>query len=322
VTDKGVIAMSKKMRKVLGLVVAGAAMLTLTSGCAADTSDDGDDGADEGSVESEIATLRPGVNSAGCRRSAYNCGLNAGNGQRVYTTDGGESWGVDPKWVADHKLGGVPVVDGNGERMGISKNTSFTLNHGQTRRIGNVTYVMALSSGLSSAGWVPIDSFVHADSIRAKVGEVNAKGDNLKDMGCYEVGTTFDPKLDTFKVVKGAKENESKEPNDYLPMKRANGKVYVNLAFSVPGDALGAPAVDIFPAGTKFQRLDVPTWEGTAPSLDAKLYAKPAGSNAYTVLSKQKMKFIYGYVKTAPGSVRYGWMAIDGLKVSGACPNR
>ncbi len=314
--------MSKKMRKVLGLVVAGAALLTLTSGCAAETADDGSDGEDEGSVESEIAALRPGINSAGCRRSAYNCGLNAGNGQRVTTADGSESWGVDPQWVADHKLGGVPVVDGNGERMGVSKNKAFTLNHGQTRRIANVTYVMALSSGLSSAGWVPIDSFVHADSIRARVGEVNAKGENLKDMGCYEVATTFDPKLDTFKVVKGATENESKEPNDYLPMKRANGKVYVNLAFSVPGDALGAPAVDIFPAGTKFQRLDVPTWEGTAPSLDAKLYSKPAGSNAYTVLSKRPMKFIYGYVKTAPGSVRYGWMAIDGLKVSGACPNR
>ena len=315
--------MSKKMRKVLGLVVSSAAMLTLVSGCTADSPDDGS-GADgeEGSVESEIAALRPGVNSSGCRRSPYNCGLNPGNDQRVYTANGGETWGVDPAWVADHKLGGVPVVDGNGERMGISKKTSFTLNHGQTRRLDNVTYVMALSSGLSSAGWVPIDSFVHADSIRAKVGEVNAKGDNLKDMACYEVGTTFDPLLDTFKVVKGAKENESMEPDDYLPMKRKNGKVYVNLAFSVPGDALGAPAVDIFPAGTKFQRLDVPTWEGTAPSIDAKLYSKPAGSNAYTVLSKRTMKFVYGYVKTKSGSVRYGWMALDGLKVSGACPNR
>lgn len=315
--------MSKKMRKVLGLVVSGAAMLATISGCAADTADDGSaDGDDEGSIESEIATLRPGVNSSGCRRSAYNCGLNAGNGQRVYRADGGETWGVDPTWVTDKKLGGVPVVDGNGDLMGISKNKEFVLNHGQTRRIGNTTYVMALSTGLGAAGWIPIDSFLHAESLRAKVGEVNAKGDNLRELGCYEVDTTFDPKLDTFKVVKGAKENESKEPNDYLPMKRANGKVYVNLAFSVPGDALGAPAVDIFPAGTKFQRIDVPTWEGSVPSLDAKLYSKPAGSNAYTVLSKRSMKFIYGYVKTKPGSVRYGWMAIDGLKVSGACPNR
>jgi hypothetical protein len=315
--------MSKNVRKVLGLVVAGAAMLTMTSGCAADTGDEGDPGEGASAVDSaEISTLRPGVNSAGCKRSAYNCGLNPGHDQRVYRADGGQTWGVDPKWVADRKLGGVPVVDGNGDLMGISKKTDFTLNHGQTRRIGNTTYVIALSSGLGAAGWVPIDSFLHADSLRAKVGEVNAHGAGLKDLGCYEVDTTFDPKLDTYKVVKGAKITDSKEPNDYLPTKRANGKIYANLAFSVPGDSLGAPAVDIFPAGTKFQRIDVPTWEGSAPSLDAKLYSRPAGSDAFTVLSNRTMKFIYGYVKTKPGAIRYGWMAIDGLEVSGNCPNR
>jgi hypothetical protein len=315
--------MSKKMRKVLGLVVAGAAMLATVSGCAADDAATDDPTADEGSVESEITALRPGVNSAGCKRSAYNCALDpGGKGQRVYTATGSESWGIDPKWVADHKLGGIPVVDGNGEPMGISKKTSLTLNHGQTRRIGDTTYVMALSSGVGAAGWVPIDAFLHADSLRAAVGEVNAHGVGLKDLGCYEVDTTFDPKLDTFKVVKGATIHDSEEPNDYLPTKRNNGKVYVNLAFSLPGDALGAPAIDIFPAGTKFQRIDVPTWEGSTPSLDAKLYARTPGTDHFSNLSGRAMKFIYGYVKTKPGAVRYGWMAIDCLKTSGACPNR
>jgi hypothetical protein len=315
--------MSKKMRKVLGFLVSGAAMVAAISGCAADSTDANDGTGDDGSVESDITALRPGVNSAGCKRSAYNCSLNpGGKGQRVYSASGSESWGIDPKWVADHKLGGVPVVDGNGESMGISKSTELTLNHGQTRRIGNTTYVMALSSGVGAAGWVPIDSLLHADSLRARVGEVNAHGDGLKDLGCYVVATTFDPKLDTFKVVKGAKFTDSEEPNDYLPTKRNNGKVYANLAFSIPGDALGAPAVDIFPAGTKFQRLDVPTWEGSAPSLDAKLYSRTAGTDHFSTLSNRPMKFIYGYVKTKPGSVRYGWMALDGLDVSAACPNR
>lgn len=315
--------MSKNVRKVLGLVVTGAAMLAVMSGCAADSTDDGSAAEDEGSVESEVTALRPGVNSAGCKRSAYNCSLDpGGKGQRVYTATGSESWGIDPKWVADHELGGVPVVDGNGDSMGISKKTALTLNHGQTRRIGNTTYVMALSSGVGAAGWVPIDAFLHADSLRARVGEVNAHGEGLKDLGCYEVDTTFDPKLDTFKVVKGATIHDSEEPNDYLPTKRDNGKIYANLAFSIPGDALGAPAVDIFPAGTKFQRLDVPTWEGTAPSLDAKLYARTPGTDHFSTLSSRPMKFIYGYVKTRPGAVRYGWMAIDGLKTSRSCPNR
>ena len=308
--------MSKKMRKVVGLVIAGAGLLAMMSGCAADTGDDPGDAEDHAAVDSEISALRSGVNSNGCKRSAYNCTLNPGHGQRVYRADGGETWAIDPKVAT------VRVIDGNGDPMGETKKRELTLNYGQTRRIGNVTWIMTLSSGLGAAGWVPIDAFLHAEPLRAKVGEVNAKGENLKDLGCYEVDTTYDPKLENFKVVKGAKENESKEPNDYLPTKRANGKINVNLAFSVPGDALGAPAVDIFPAGTKFQRLDVPTWEGSAPSLDAKLYSKPAGSHAYTTLSSRTMKFIYGYVKTQPGSVRYGWMAIDGLKVSRSCPNR
>ena len=314
--------MSKKMRNVLGLVTM-ATFVATASGCAAEATDDGADGTDESSIDSEISALRDGVNSKGCKRSAYNCSLNpSGAGQRVKRADGQETWGIDPRWVADHKLGGIPVLDGNGDSMGISKKTELTLNYGQTRRLGNATYVIALSSGLAAAGWVPVDAFLHAESLRAKVGEVNAHGEGLKDLGCFEIDTTYDLKLENYKVVKGARENEAREPNDYLPTKRTNGKVYANLAFSVPGDALGAPAVDIFPAGTKFQRLDVPTWEGTAASLDAKLYSKPAGSNAYTVLSKQRMKFIYGYVKTKPGSVRYGWMALDGLKVAGACPNR
>lgn len=314
--------MSKKMRNLLGLVVSGAAMLAAISGCAAEAGEEGD-GTDEASIESEASSLRAGVNSKGCKRSAYNCSLNPdGGGQRVRRADGPEDWGIDAKWLADRKLAGVPVVDGNGDAMGLSKNKQFVLNYGQTRRIGEATWVMTLSSGLGSSGWIPIDAFVHAASLRAKVGEVNAKGEGLKDLGCYEVDTTFDTKLNLFKVVKGAKENEAKEPDDYLPTKRSNGKIYVNLAFSVPGDALGAPAVDIFPAGTKFQRLDVSTWEGGAPSLDAKLYSKTPGTNAYNTLSNRTMKFVYGYVKTKPGSVRYGWMAIDGLKSSNGCPNR
>lgn len=307
--------MSKKMRKsLLGMMMVGATLMATASGCAAESDDDDEA---EGEVTAEIGTYRSGVNSKGCKRSAYNCTLNPGKDQRVYRADGEDTWGVGPGFGA-----GVPVVDGNGEPMGVSKKTSFTLNYGQTRRMGNTTYVIALSTGLGSAGWVPIDAFLHADSLRAKVGEVNARGENLKDLGCYEVGTRFDPKLNTFKVVKGATDKDAKEPDDYLPQKRANGKVYVNLAFSIPGDALGAPAVDIFPAGTKFQRLDVPTWEGSGlPSLDAKLYAKPAGATAYT-REAGAMKFIYGYVKTKPGAARYGWMAIDGLKVSSKCPNR
>ena len=322
--------MSKNMRKLLGTAAAAAVLVTI-SGCAADTNDDPTGDGDTESTESDVTALRPGVNSQGCQRSAYNCALHPGTGtQRVRRADGSETWSVDPKWLSDHafvdpttKKPATPVLDGNCELMAFSKNGSFTLNYGQTRRMGNLTYVMALSAGIGSAGWIPLDAFQQADSLRAAVGEVNAHGVGLADLACYVVKTTFDASLDKYAVVKNATDSNKPEPNDYLPMKRNNGKVYVNLAFSAPGDGLGAPAVDIFPAGTKFQRLDVPTWEtGSAPSLDVKLYSKPAGSSTYSKLAAREMKFIYGYVKTKAGVVRYGWMALDGLTPSDGCPNR
>ncbi|MDB4946493.1 MAG: uncharacterized protein JWP97_6027 [Labilithrix sp.] len=308
----------------LALLVIGATSTAL-AGCTAEADDEVFD-----ESAAELSALRDGVNSSGCRRSAYNCALNPGSGQRVLRADGKEDWAVDPAWLTKEgfvdpatKEPRVPVLDGNGDLMGLSKKMELTLNHGQTRRLKNRTWVMALSAGVGSAGWVPIDAFVHAESLRARVGEVNAHGAGLKDMACYEVRSTYDEDLDGYKVVKGAKVTESMEPNDYLPMKRSNGKVYANLAFSVPGDALGAPAVDIFPAGTRFQRLDVPTWESDgAPSLDVKLYSRTKGSDAFSDLAKRRMKFLYGYVKSADGTVRYGWMPQDGLTPSSGCPNR
>lgn len=315
--------MSKTLRNVsrFGWMMMTAALFAGAGGCAAEASEEGDEG-ETGAVESEASALRDGVNSKGCRRSAYNCALHPGTGtQRVRRADGGETWGVDPGFLSANK--GVPVLDGNGDLMAMSPKTSFTLNYGQTRRLGNRTYVMALSAGIGSAGWVPIDAFLNAASLRQKVGEVNAHGTGLEDMACYVVKTSFDASLDKYAVVKNATDSNKPEPDDYLPKKRSNGKVYVNLAFSAPGDGLGAPAVDIFPAGTKFQRLDVPTWEaGGAPSLDVKLYSKPAGSKTYSKLSSREMKFIYGYVKTDDGVVRYGWMALDGLTPSSGCKNR
>ena len=302
--------MSKSLRKIGWLL-----FVFSLAGCAAEAEDEGTD--ETGSALSS----RMGVNSAGCKRSAYNCTLNPGHGQRVANAGGGEDWAVAPAYVKAHG-GYVTVVDGNGDSMGKSTKPTFTLNYGQTRRMKNTTYVMAVSAGIGAAGWVPIEAFESVDSLRAHVGEVNAHGAGLAKLGCYQISKSFDPALEKYKVVKGATDKDSKEPDDYLPQVRSGNKgVYANLAFSVPGDDLGAPAIDIFPAGTKFQRLDVPTWDGGAPSLDVKLYSKPSGSTKYTTLSNRSMKFIYGYVKTDAG-IRYGWMALDGLDSTTGCPDR
>lgn len=294
------------------------------SGCALDTEDEDEE------ISSASDELRAGVNSGACKRSPYNCSLRpGGKGQRVRRADGPETWSMDTGWLAARgyvdpatKQPVVPVLDGDGNEIGRTKKLAFTFNHGQTRRLGNLTCGYVLSSGLKSGGWVPIDGLRSAASFREKVGEVNARGGTLKKLACYEVKTSFPDRLLNYKVVKGSTDKDAQEPDDYLPVVRANGKPYINLAFNVPGDALGGPSVDIFPSGTKFQRLDVPTWERPdRPSLDATLYAKPAGSSTYTRPAGE-MKFIYGYVKSKTGSVRYGWMALDGLTPSGGCPNR
>ena len=312
--------MRNRLLKAEALVLATGLAL---AGCAAEEADD--DG--EATGEATADALRSGVNSAGCKRSPYNCALNpSGDGQRVEKS-GGNDWAVDPAWLAKNgfvdpatKAPVVPVKDGDGKELGRTTKTSFTLNHGQVRTFAGKEHVIALSTGLAAAGWVPIDAFKSAATLRGRVGSVTARGGNLSKMACYEVKSTYPARLDTFKVVRGATDADSEEPNDYLPVKRANGKVYMNLAFSVPGDGLGAPAVDIFPAGTKFQRLDVPTWEsGGAPSLDVTLFAKAPGARSYTRPSGS-MKFVYGFVKTAPGQQRFGWMALDGLVPSSACP--
>ena len=303
--------MYERIPKIVGLFF----LASIVSGCVADTDGEEED-EDTEEVESE---LRSGVNGNGCKRSAYNCGLNTdGVGQRVRSASGDESWDVEPAAVA----AGVPVLDGNGDEMGRSKYKAFTLNYGQTRRMNGRTWVFALSTGLKSAGWVPIDVFTAEASLRNRVGEVNARGANLKKMACYEVKDGYPTRLDPLKVVKGTTDKQAFEANDYLPVVRANGKRYMNLAFNVPGNGLGGPAVDIYPVGTKFQRLDVPTWENPdPPSLDATLWRVPAGAERATRRAG-KMKFVYGYVKGDLGVVRYGWMALDGLKLSRGCPNR
>jgi hypothetical protein len=306
----------------IALLASFAGLVSLLSvGCAAD--------AEEEEAESASEELRAGVNASGCKRSPYNCGLNTeGVGQRVRRADGEETWNMDPKWLvskgyvdAATKEPVVPVLDGNGQEMGRTKKTGFVFNYGQTRRFGNMTYAYVLSSGLKSAGWVPIDGLLHAESFRSKVGEVNAKGGNLKKLGCYQIASAFDERLVEYKIVKGAPEN-GPEADDYLPIVRANGKRYMNLIFNVPGDGLGGPSIDIYPSGTKFQRVDVPTWESPGlPSLDATLYTKAPGAMTYAKPAGS-MKFIYGYVKSKTGSIRYGWMALDGLNPASNCPDR
>lgn len=284
----------------LGLLAVMLLSVPMTA-CVAAT-EDGEEELDDVSDQDEA--LVPGVNGKACVASPFNCKLRVSGGNVVDNSQDG-LWAVDD----------APVVDGHGDLMMINTRDHLRFNYGQTRRMNNVTYVYARSTSNDSSGWFPIDAVKGEESLRNNVGEVNAKDTGRGKMGCYRVRDSHDAGLVEKKVVYDSQETHERA-GDYLALTRANGGRYANLAFNVPGFGLGGPAVDIFPAGTRFQRLDVPTDAGR-PSIDIPLWVKDSAGR----YRKQSgtMKFIYGYVATKPGTKRYGWMAYDALTSTTGC---
>lgn len=283
------------MLRLLSLASAALAGALLT-GCIAEAVD-AEDLEDEVTLNTEEA-LTPGKNGKACIASPYNCKLRKTGGNAVDNSQGG-------LWAVHDAM----MVDGNGDQMGLNTRDHLRFNYGQTRHLGGKTYVFARSSTIGAAGWFPIDEVYGESSLRKKVGEVNAKDTGGERMGCYKVRSSHDEEKGLKKVVFDSQEDQE-QANDYMSMPRKNGKRYANLAFNVPGFGLGGPAVDIFPAGTRFRRIDVPTTTGS-PSITIPLWAK-AGDGSWTKQSGT-MKFIYGYVKTKPGTKRFGWMSLDAL---------
>ena len=271
-------------------------------GCTAST-----DAEDEASPASIAQALVPGVNGDACLYSPYNCKLRVEGGNRVLTNDGSDSWGVTP---------GQAIRDGNGTVLNTSTNTTMKFNYGQVRTFVGEPHAFAMSTSNGGAGWVPMASILGRSSFEQKVGHVSAMSEGLARMGCYEVKNSSDPNLEPKKVVYDST-SSNEAAGDYLPKVRANGLRSVNLAFNCPGASLGAPAVDHYPAGTKFQRVDVPTDSG-APSIDVPLWVQDA-SGRYRQ-QDGVLKFVYGYVISANGAKRVGWIPYDALQASSECP--
>jgi hypothetical protein len=272
-------------------VLAVAAGLALSaSGCAPESPDVDDPEDDEAPAE-DAEALTSGINGGACARSPYNCKLRVSGGNRVQTNAGSEKWGVYDG----------PVLDGHGNLMVDSG-------------WDHLRFVMATPN--RSSGWFPLDRVQGEDSLRNKIGEVNARAAGLEKLGCYQVRSSHSESLAMKKVVYDTT-SDNEKAGDYLALPRANGGRYANLTFNTPGYALGGVAIDIFPAGTKFRRLDVPTDTGK-PSIDVPLWVK-ASSGRYTRRSGS-LKFVYGYVMTDDGARRNGWMAYEALTTSTGCP--
>jgi hypothetical protein len=249
-----------------------------------------------------------GVNGDECTASPFNCRFRAGS-SRVTTAGGDDSWAIEP---------GASVRDGNGDVLATETGARLTFNFGQTRALAGKAHALALTTSNGSAGWYPIDHILGETSFRARNGEVNAKDPGLGKMACYQVRSSHEPALEPKKVVFDSMAGEAghERAGDYLPLVRNNGRRSVNLIFSVPGFGLGGATTDHFPAGAKFQRVDVPTTAGP-PSITIPLWIKDSAGHYRT--QSGSMRFLYGYVRAADGTRRFGWMAQDALEVSAGC---
>ncbi len=264
------------------------------------------DGAEDPASTDEA--LSAGVNGSACIFSPYNCKLRAAGGARVTTADpNDDSWGVAT---------GAAIRDGNGTVLATSSSTRLTFNYGQVRNLAGKHHAFALSTSNGSAGWFPIDAIQGKSSFENKVGSVHAHDPHQGQMACYRIRDAHDPELE-LKKVNYDTTAEHERAGDYLPLVRKNGKRSANLAFNVPGHALGGVAIDHFPAGAKFQRVVVPTSSGR-PSIDIPLWVKDAQGR----YRKQDgtLKFVYGYVVSATGDKRFGWMAYPALEPTTGCP--
>lgn len=255
----------------------------------------------------EAHRMFAGVNGDFCIESPFNCRFREpGVSQRVTTASGLDSWGVEP---------GASIRDGHGDVLATSTRTRMTFNYGQTRALAGKAHALALSTDNGSAGWYPIERILGESSFRARMGEVNARDPDEDEMACYEIRDSHDASRELRKVVYDSTATHERA-GDYMSLVRNNGRRSANLIFMVPGFGLGGATTDHFPAGTKFQRVWVPTNSGR-PSITIPLWVKD-GAGRYR---KQQgtMRFLYGYV-VGNGDRRFGWMAQDALKVSSGCP--
>ena len=274
----------------------------LFSGC---TGNLGDAPEYTGDAEEELSS---GVNGTACILSPYNCKLRAQGGARVTTANpNDDSWGVAT---------GVAIRDGNGSALATSGSTRLTFNYGQLRSLAGKPHAFALSTSNGSAGWFPIDAISGKSSFAGKVGSVHAHDPHQGKLACYQIASAHDPVLELKKVNYDTTAAHERA-GDYLPLVRQNGKRSANLTFNVPGHALGGVAIDHFPAGTKFQRVQLPTSSGQ-PSIDVPLWVKDA-EGRYRKPGGE-LKFVYGYIVSAANDKRFGWMAYPALEKSSGCP--
>ncbi len=290
------------------------------SGCVADvaTTTDNPDGDDDSDlIDTSDAGFSTHVSYAGvngdvCKASKFNCHVRDG-GSRVTTPANANT---DQRWAI---AAGEQVYDGEGTALHAETGASLVFNYGMLKTINGREMALAMASSNGSSAWFPVDHIVDRATFLANDRAVNAKTTGEAHLSCYTVRNSDNTAIELRKVVYNSHTgiDGHERAGDYMSLVRANGKRSANLAYVVPGFALGGETSDHVLAGTRFQRVTVPTDTG-APSISIPLYVKDS-AGAF----KKKdgaMRFIYGFTRTA-GVARFGWMSMDALTATpGECP--
>lgn len=286
----------------LALTLAGAAL----AGCVVGDADDpdGDDLVDTTDNGLSAHAGYAGANGGLCKVSKYNCHVRDG-GQRVTTAD---QAGTDQHWAI---VPGEQVYDGEGRPLHAETGGSLVFNYGMLKTINGREMALALSTSNGSAGWFPVDHIADRATFLANDDPVYAKSPEEGHLSCYTVRDSNDTSRELKKVVYNSKVGPQghERAGDYMSLVRANGERSANMAYAVPGFSLGGGTDDHVRAGTRFQRVSVPTDTGL-PSISIPLWVQD-GSGAYKQRSGS-MRFIYGFIRTG-GKARFGWMATDAL---------
>jgi hypothetical protein len=267
-------------------------------------------------VDTSDATLTShatyaGANGDVCKASKYNCHVRDG-GSRVTTPAHANT---DQAWAI---LPGESVYDGEGTALHAETGGSMVFNYGMLKTINGRQMALAMSTSNGSSAWFPVDHIADRVTFLANDKAVDAKSPNATHMSCYQVRSSDDASLELKKVVHDSHTGITghERAGDYLSLVRANGQRSANMAYVVPGFALGGETSDHVLAGTKFQRVEVPTDTGK-PSISIPLWVQ-AANGSFTVQSGT-MRFVYGFIRT-DGVARFGWMAMDALTATTTCP--
>ncbi len=286
-------------------------------GCVADVASDPDGDDDSDLVDTSDAGFASratyaGVNGDVCKASKFNCHVRDG-GSRVTTPANANT---DQRWTI---APGESVYDGEGTVLHAETDGSLVFNYGMLKTINGREMALAMATANGSSAWFPVDHIVDRAAFLANDKPVDARSPGEAHLSCYTVRNSDDTSLELRKVVYNSQEgiDGHERAGDYLSLVRANGKRSANIAYVVPGFALGGETSDHVLAGTRFQRVTVPTDSG-APSISIPLYVRDA-AGAF----KKKdgtMRFIYGFIRTN-GVARFGWMSMDALSATpNECP--